>query len=236
MAMRIKEMLMTSLIEPLIPLQDLDLRIHGCKVRRDGKPKELAGFQGKVDRAASNLEVLRLETRTLQKDADDREQQVREFDDKIDKLTTQSNMARKNDEYHAYLKEISGIKADKSRVEDSLLDIFMQLDEKKKLEKIRMDEVALAESKHAEAKTRIEGEMAKVDREIEQLLDERRGRQRAARLGLRVTGVLGVLVEAKHQHLLAAVRPVLDALRNEAGFWISDDLYRSVLDLAGEAS
>ena len=68
------------------------------------------------------------------------------------------------------------------------------------------------------------------------LLDERRGRQRAARLGLRVTGVLGVLVEAKHQHLLAAVRPVLDALRNEAGFWISDDLYRRVLDLAGEAS
>ena len=68
------------------------------------------------------------------------------------------------------------------------------------------------------------------------LLDERRGRQRAARLGLRVTGVLGVLVEAKHQHLLAAVRPVLDALRDEAGFWISDDLYRRVLDLAGEAS
>ena len=29
------------------------------------------------------------------------------------------------------------------------------------------------------------------------LLDERRGRQRAARLGLRVTGVLGVLLEAK---------------------------------------
>lgn len=68
------------------------------------------------------------------------------------------------------------------------------------------------------------------------LLDERRGRQRAVHLGLRVTGALGVLVEAKHQHLLAAVRPVLDALRNKADFWISDDLYRHVLDLAGEAA
>ncbi len=67
------------------------------------------------------------------------------------------------------------------------------------------------------------------------LLDERQGRQRAARLGLHVTGVLGVLVEAKHQHLLAAVRPVLDALRHDAGFWISNDLYRRILDLAGEA-
>ena len=68
------------------------------------------------------------------------------------------------------------------------------------------------------------------------LLDERRGRQRAVRLGLRVTGVLGVLVEAKHQRLLPAVRPVLDALRHQAGFWIGDDLYRRVLDLAGEAT
>ena len=68
------------------------------------------------------------------------------------------------------------------------------------------------------------------------LLDERRGRQRAAGMGLRVTGVLGVLVQAKQQHLLTAVRPVLDALRDEAGFWMSDDLYRRVLDLAGETS
>ena len=68
------------------------------------------------------------------------------------------------------------------------------------------------------------------------LLDERRGRQRAVRLGLRVTGVLGVLVEAKHQGLLAAVRPFLDALRRDAVFWISDDLYRRILDLAGEAA
>ena len=68
------------------------------------------------------------------------------------------------------------------------------------------------------------------------LLDERHGRQRATRLGLRVTGVMGVLMEAKRQHLLTTVRPVMDALRNEAGFWISDTLYRHVLDQVGEAS
>jgi hypothetical protein len=36
---------------------------------------------------------------------------------------------------------------------------------------------------------------------------------------------LGVLLEAKGQGLVAAVRPLLDALRDEAGFWLSERLF-----------
>jgi hypothetical protein len=68
------------------------------------------------------------------------------------------------------------------------------------------------------------------------LLDERRGRQQAERMGLTITGTLGVLVEAKRQNLLEQVRPILDALRAEADFWIADALYQRVLDLVGENS
>ena len=59
--------------------------------------------------------------------------------------------------------------------------------------------------------------------------DERRGRLVAARFNLRCTGILGILVEAKSQGLLAEVKPLLDALVNEAGFWIAKTLYNSVL-------
>jgi uncharacterized protein len=51
------------------------------------------------------------------------------------------------------------------------------------------------------------------------LIDERRGRLVANRLNLRYTGILGILVEAKSQGLIAEVKPLLDALLNEAGFW-----------------
>lgn len=44
------------------------------------------------------------------------------------------------------------------------------------------------------------------------LIDERRGRSEANRLGLRITGVLGILVEAKHRNLVVAVKPLIDAL------------------------
>ncbi|MFP4100536.1 DUF3368 domain-containing protein [Coleofasciculus sp.] len=66
------------------------------------------------------------------------------------------------------------------------------------------------------------------------MLDERRGVQVATRYGLRVQGVLGVLLRAKAQGSIPAVRPLLDALVNEAGFWITDNLYQRILQIAQE--
>ncbi|CAN5860449.1 DUF3368 domain-containing protein [soil metagenome] len=66
------------------------------------------------------------------------------------------------------------------------------------------------------------------------LLDERRARRMASRLGLRYIGVLGVLVEAKNRGHLKAVKPVLEVLITQAGFWVSTDLYTRVIEAAGE--
>jgi predicted nucleic acid-binding protein len=66
------------------------------------------------------------------------------------------------------------------------------------------------------------------------LMDERLGRETAHHLGLHYTGLIGVLIGAKHQGLISAVRPHLDALRNIAGFRVSDMLYRRVLQDEGE--
>ena len=66
------------------------------------------------------------------------------------------------------------------------------------------------------------------------LMDERRGRREAAALGLRVTGLLGVLAEAKRAGLVDQVRPVLDDLITQAGFWIGADLRAQVIAELGE--
>lgn len=67
------------------------------------------------------------------------------------------------------------------------------------------------------------------------LLDERRARKRATDLGLAVVGTLGVLLAAKRQGYLQALRLMLDGLRYEVGMWLSDMLYREILIQAGEA-
>jgi predicted nucleic acid-binding protein len=66
------------------------------------------------------------------------------------------------------------------------------------------------------------------------LLDERDGRSAAERAGLRVSGVLGVLLHAKLNGQIPAVKPEIDALRSRARFFVSSDVERKVLDLAGE--
>lgn len=66
------------------------------------------------------------------------------------------------------------------------------------------------------------------------LIDERRARKIASRLGLRSMGLLGVLVEAKHRGLIPMVKPIFDEMIVKAGFWVSNQLYTRILQEVGE--
>lgn len=66
------------------------------------------------------------------------------------------------------------------------------------------------------------------------LIDERRGRAEANRLGVRITGLLGILVEAKQKNLIVAVKPLMDALVTTSDFRVSSALYNQVLDIVDE--
>ena len=162
-----------KLTDTLLPLQELDLKIHRLKVARADKPRRLAGAEQKVAHAKDNLAAVQAEIKALKLESSKRELSVKECDGKIEKLTTQSMSAKKNDEYQAFQKEISGVKADRLRVEDGLLDLMMQVEEKGKLEKLRQEEVKQAEGEHAVAKKTLEAEMTVDDREIEAELGRR---------------------------------------------------------------
>lgn len=65
------------------------------------------------------------------------------------------------------------------------------------------------------------------------VLDDRRARSVAARMGVRVIGTVGILVRAKQSGLAASLKPLLDNLES-SGFHLSDALKREALRLAGE--
>ncbi|WP_448573757.1 DUF3368 domain-containing protein [Trichothermofontia sp.] len=66
------------------------------------------------------------------------------------------------------------------------------------------------------------------------LIDERRGRAEADRLGIKITGLLGILVEAKRKNLIAAVKPLIDALIATSDFRVSSALYDQILNIVNE--
>jgi uncharacterized protein len=61
------------------------------------------------------------------------------------------------------------------------------------------------------------------------LLDEREGRKVAKSLGLKVTGILGVLLRAKQLGELESLQFVIDDLINKAGFRIAPKLLAQIL-------
>ena len=67
------------------------------------------------------------------------------------------------------------------------------------------------------------------------LLDERAGRRAAEYLGLSVMGVVGLLVRARQLNLIPTLRPLLEALQYQAGFYLSQSLAMHALHLVGES-
>jgi uncharacterized protein len=68
------------------------------------------------------------------------------------------------------------------------------------------------------------------------LIDERIGRRVAQHYGLKITGLLGVLVSAKQDNLISELKPILDRLILQAKFRVHPDLYRQILRDVNEAT
>ncbi|MEA5619182.1 DUF3368 domain-containing protein [Cronbergia sp. UHCC 0137] len=66
------------------------------------------------------------------------------------------------------------------------------------------------------------------------IIDEQLGRQTAIEYNLKITGILGILIEAKRQGLIPLVKPILDDLINIAKFWVNPSLYNKILSIVQE--
>ncbi len=65
------------------------------------------------------------------------------------------------------------------------------------------------------------------------LVDDRRARIAAKRLGLVACGTVGVLIEAKRRGVLDRIAPLLEDMV-KVGIWLSPSLIRTALEQAGE--
>jgi len=66
------------------------------------------------------------------------------------------------------------------------------------------------------------------------LIDEKKGRLAARRLGVPVAGALAIVATARRTGAISSAKAQIDRLRSEAGFFISDEVEAHSLRLAGE--
>lgn len=65
------------------------------------------------------------------------------------------------------------------------------------------------------------------------IIDDLKGRKFAEKLGLKISGTLGVLIIAKKQNLISSIKPALERIKL-TDFRFSEHLEKRVLQLAGE--
>ena len=66
------------------------------------------------------------------------------------------------------------------------------------------------------------------------LIDEDKGRRIAKSLDIEVLGLIGILVLAKQKGLLNEIKPLLDDLRDNYGFWINNELFVKIIKSVNE--
>ena len=66
------------------------------------------------------------------------------------------------------------------------------------------------------------------------LMDDKDGRLVAQSNHLAITGTLGILLKAKQSGLLTAVKPLINELRIQHHFWVTEEMYVKILTIAKE--
>jgi predicted nucleic acid-binding protein len=65
------------------------------------------------------------------------------------------------------------------------------------------------------------------------IIDDRAGRAAASKLNLPITGVIGLLLQAKETQFIPELKPLIIEIR-QRGYWLSDKLVVEAILLAGE--
>lgn len=65
------------------------------------------------------------------------------------------------------------------------------------------------------------------------ILDDNSAKKTAKAFGLKVTGTLGILIQAKEKNIIDNVKPYIDKML-KAGFYVSSEIITMVLNIAGE--
>lgn len=86
-----------------------------------------------------------------------------------------------------------------------------------------------------------DGEAAAIALAVEQradliLLDETDARNVADLYSIPKTGVIGIVTRAKKHHLIQETKPLFEALKIQANFWIQPQLYETIMQEMGELS
>jgi predicted nucleic acid-binding Zn-ribbon protein len=164
---------MRANVKSLVPLQELDLRIHQLRVQIQQSPNVLREFEIRLETARTNASQLTDEVKKCRLKEHEHQVQIKALEEKVTVFQEQISKVRKNDEYQTLLKEKSGLEADKRKLEDLLLEIWSGLEVQETRRKENEKEVKAFEQEYVARKVQVEAEVARLKKELDALTQKR---------------------------------------------------------------
>ncbi|MFQ5962835.1 MAG: zinc ribbon domain-containing protein [Candidatus Scalinduaceae bacterium] len=160
---------MVERLEVLKRLQLLRNKISELEEYREHRKKEIQKEEDQIKSKGYSSEQKHNELLSIQKEIDKKDLDLKTDEEEINKLNVQLNQIKTNREYSALSSEISCKKADKSLLEDDILNLMSKLEiidkEYKKLtEELKHDETRLKEFIKS-----VDTDIKETDEEIQKL-------------------------------------------------------------------
>ncbi|MEW6008058.1 MAG: C4-type zinc ribbon domain-containing protein [Candidatus Omnitrophota bacterium] len=161
-------------LKKLVELQKLDTQILNFKKDKEDKPRELSQLQERFNSNKQKTEELKKEVDTLLVKRKEKELELSAKEETIKKSQQQLYTLKTNKEYAAKLKEIDGVKADKSVIEDELIGVFDMIDSKKDQLASEQERLKLEEQKLSIEREKINNQIKEIDQALETLVNKRK--------------------------------------------------------------
>ncbi len=175
---------MNEQLRVLVGLQEIDSSILSIAERIESLPDRLEKWKAPLKEANASALTFKTKYEKLNRDKKEKELELEEIQEKINKLKSRSSGIKTNKEYEAHLKEIKGVEGNRYHIEDEILSLMegiegltkdLQEEEarvKKAEEDFKQQEKTLEEEKkrlHSEMetyKTKRKDFVAQIDGEI----------------------------------------------------------------------
>jgi len=162
-------------LEKLIQLQKVDSEIARLTAEINALPKHVKQIEAKLAKAQARVEKAKAAIKADEASKRRHEQDIQAQNDKIAKFREQSSSVKTNEQYKAFLGEISFAEVEIGKIEDKILEIMMAADartaELKAAEAELKADIAEVEREKAEAHARTEV----MSRQTKELNGQREG-------------------------------------------------------------
>ncbi len=156
-------------IRKLIELQKVDSEIYRHRRELEEKPTIIEQLEQDFEEAKKGLAVLEEKIKQIKLARKDKELELKAKEEEIAKANTQLSQLKTNKEYTAKVKEIEGMKADVSIIEEKILLSYEEADAVEAEIEREKQRVAAEEKRFLENKRAIEEEIKQCEKRIHEL-------------------------------------------------------------------